>query len=216
MDADRSEPLIFTAWIREASRQIFAGAVGDAIMQDYWEQRNVHRSMVNVLKNSEGQGRWCAMTKAQTCDALLSASLEVALTDLEKRYGSQMSQWRWGQAHMALAEHRPFGKVAPLAKLFDIYVPSAGDAFTINAGRPSFRNEVEPFTNRHAAGLRALYDLSDLENSKFIHSTGQSGNLLSPLYSNFTQRWSKVAYLPMQTKRENVETGSLGTLKLLP
>lgn len=216
MDANRSEPLIFTAWVREASRQIFAGVVGDDIMQDYWEQRNVHRSMVNILKNSEGQGRWCALAKVQSCDALLASSLEVALTDLEKRYGANMSQWRWGEAHMAVAEHRPFSKVPQLAKLFEIQVASPGDAFTINAGRPSFRNEAEPFINRHAAGFRALYDLSNLENSRFIQSTGQSGNALSPLYSSFTQRWSEVAYLPMQTKRESVEKGSLGTLRLLP
>ncbi len=220
MDATRPEPLIFTAWIREASRHIFAGAVGDAIMQDYWEQRNVHRSMVNILKNTEGQGRWCGIAKAiaqrQPCEVLLLDSLEVALTDLETSYGKEMSQWRWGQAHRARSEHRPFGKVALLAKLFDIYVPTGGDAFTINAGRPSFRDEADPFGNRHAAGFRALYDLSDMENSRFIHSTGQSGNRLSPLYSNFTQRWSEVTYLPMQTKRENVEKNALGTLRLIP
>lgn len=222
MEADRLEPLIFTAWIREASRKIFADEVGDVMMQDYWEQRNVHRSMVNILENQKGQGSWCRLGKGaviarqQTCEELLSASLEAALIDLETRYGKDMSAWRWGQAHMAHSEHRPFGKVALLSNLFNIHTPSAGDTFTINAGRPSFRDEAEPFTNRHAAGLRAIYDLSELENSRFIHSTGQSGNLLSPLYSSFTQRWSEVAYLPMRTKRESVEKGQLGTLKLIP
>ncbi|HEV7618668.1 MAG TPA: penicillin acylase family protein, partial [Burkholderiaceae bacterium] len=59
MAADRSEPLIFNAWVREASRRIFADELGDALMKDYWKQRNVHLPMVNVLKNTDGQGKWC-------------------------------------------------------------------------------------------------------------------------------------------------------------
>ncbi|HEV7617394.1 MAG TPA: penicillin acylase family protein, partial [Burkholderiaceae bacterium] len=104
----------------------------------------------------------------------------------------------------------------PLARLFDIRVPTPGDAFTVNVGRNNLRDEAEPFANRHAASLRALYDLSDLENSLFIHSTGQSGNVFSPLYRNYVQRWSEVAYLPMKTDRLAVEKNKLGILTLSP
>ena len=221
MDADRFEPLLFNAWVREASRQIFADELGDVLMRDYWEQRNVHLSMVNVLKNTGGQNRWCAkVTNAalgqRACDDVLSASLEITLNDLETRYGSDMSKWRWGDAHVALSEHRPFGKIPLLSNIFDIRVASPGDTFTINVGRNNLRDEKQPFANRHAASLRALYDLSNLENSLFIHSTGQSGNVVSPLYRNYAQRWADVAYLPMKTRREDVEKGKLGSLTLNP
>ena len=43
-------------------------------------------------------------------------------------------------------------------------------------------DDAEPFANRHAASLRAIYDLSDLEKSLYIHSGGQSGNPLSEHY----------------------------------
>ena len=222
MDADRFEPLVFSAWTREASRRIFADELGDRLMNDYWEQRNVHRSMVNVLKDKDGQGRWChdvnaaASVKPQTCDELLSLALESALGDLEQRYGAHMTAWRWGDAHVAHSEHRPFGKVAPLAKLFDIRIASPGDTFTVNVGRNNLRDAKEPFASRHAASLRALYDLSDLENSEFIHSTGQSGNVFSPLYRDYARRWSDVGYLPMRTVRAEVEKNRIGTLTLSP
>jgi penicillin amidase len=222
MDADRSEPLIFNAWVREASRQIFADELGDALMHDYWEQRNVHQPMVNVLKNTDGQSRWCAdirnatPVRQQSCDDVLSASLETTLNDLETRYGSDMSTWRWGDAHVARSEHRPFGKIPLLAKIFDIRIATPGDTFTVNVGRHNLRDEKEPFANRHAASLRALYDLSNLEDSLFIHSTGQSGNVFSPLYRNYAQRWADVSYLPMKTKREEVEKQKLGSLTLTP
>lgn len=222
MARDRAAPLIYNAWMREASRLIFADELGDGLMRDYWSQRNVHQPMVDVLRDRNGEGSWCRNAAWQAnggprdCAGLLALALEQALDELERRHGKDMTRWRWGEAHVALSEHRPFGKVAPLAAFFDIRVPSAGDTDTINVGRYNLRDEKNPFTSRHAPGLRALYDLSNLENSRFIQSTGQSGNVLSPLYRNFSRRWAEVDYLPMQTRRASVEQGSLGTLSLHP
>jgi penicillin amidase len=222
MDANMTQPLIFHAWTREASRRIFADELGEALLKDYWEQRNIHQPMVNVLTNKEGQGRWCidvskpSTDKPQSCDDVLSVSLDEALADLERRYGSDMSQWRWGSAHMAHSEHRPFSKAEMLSRIFDIRIPAAGDNFTVNAARFSLRDDKEPFVTRHAASLRALYDLSEPENSRFMHSSGQSGNVLSPLYRNFAQRWVDVDYVPMKTVRAEVEKNKLGTLTLSP
>ena len=115
-----------------------------------------------------------------------------------------------------MSEHRPFGRQPLLAKLFDISVPSPGDTYTVDVGRNTLSNETAPFASRHAASLRAIYDLADLDKSVYIHSTGQSGNLLSPLYKNFTERWARVEYIPMSMKRSDALEGSLGTLKLLP
>jgi len=222
MLADRPEPLIFNAWTRELSRQIFADELGDELMNDYWEQRNVQASMVNVLKDVDGQSRWCrnindlAAKKPQSCADVLASSLDVALADLQKRYGTDMAAWRWGDAHQARSEHRPFSKVGLLAKIFDIRVASPGDTYTLDVGRYNLRDEAEPFVSHHAPSMRALYDLSNLENSRFMQSTGQSGNVLSPLYRNFNQRWAGVSYIPMQMKRESVEVNKLGVLTLTP
>jgi penicillin amidase len=221
MAADRFEPLVYNAWTRELSRALFARPLGDALMRDFWDQRNVHQPMVDALKTMDAGNLWCAGAQSPKgslprCADLLSTSLDTALADLRKRYGSDMKAWRWGDAHIALSEHRPFDKVPALAKYFDIAEPSPGDTYTVDVGRNNFRDDAAPFTNHHAPSLRALYDLSNLENSRFIHSTGQSGNLFSPLYRNFSQRWVDVQYLPMHTVRAEVERGALGTLTLAP
>ena len=49
-----------------------------------------------------------------------------------------------------------------------------------------------------------------------MHSTGQSGNRVSPLYANFVERWAAVRTVPMQTRRDAVEKGAMGTLSLQP
>jgi len=228
MSGDRPEPLIATAWLRELSRQIFADEIGEDLFREYWEYRNFQQAMLNVLRNKDGQSRWCVKVTGkdvqpvsrnqdnQACMALLPVALQLALDDLERRYGKDMRDWRWGMAHAAVSEHRPFGKAAGLSWLFNIDVPTSGDAFTVNAGRNNPRDENAPFGNHHGAGLRALYDLGNLENSRFMISTGQSGNLMSPLYGNLSKGWAKVEYLPMQTARDTVEKNQLGTLRLVP
>jgi penicillin amidase len=220
MDAGRFEPLVYNAWLRELSRQLFVRPLGEALMNDYWEQRNVHQPTVNALRTMDAGNLWCRGAQAEgelpRCIDLLSSSLDASLADLRRRYGDDMRAWRWGTAHEALSEHRPFSKMPILANFFNIRLASPGDTFTINVGRHNLRNEAAPFTNHHAASLRALYDLSNLENSRFIHSTGQSGNVFSPLYRNYSQRWVDVAYLPMRTVRAEVEKKKLGTLSLQP
>ena len=211
-----AEPLIVSAWLRELGRLIYADELGDLFDAEW-----AHRAefMHYVLADTGGQGHWCddVNTPAQeTCAEILPRALDLALADLKRRYGEDRTQWRWGDAHFALSEHRPFGRQAQLAKLFDIHVPTPGDTYTVNVGRNTLNKDAAPFASRHAASLRAIYDLADLDKSVYIHSTGQSGNLLSPLYKNFAGRWSRAEYIPMSMQRRDALVNSLGTLKLQP
>ncbi|MHB8667580.1 MAG: penicillin acylase family protein [Burkholderiales bacterium] len=216
MSAAGAEPLIVSAWLRELGRLIYADELGDQF-DGAWEHRA--RFMYNVLADTNGQGHWCdnVNTPAQeTCAELLPKALDLALADLRRRYGGDRKQWRWGTAHSAVSEHRPFTHQPLLAKFFDIRVPSPGDTYTIDVGRNRLADASAPFANHHAASLRAIYDLSDLDKSEYMHSTGQSGNVLSPLYRNFAGPWSRVEYIPMSMKRSDALNGSLGTLRLQP
>ena len=67
-----------------------------------------------------------------------------------------------------------------------------------------------------AATMVAIYDLADLEKSLYVHSGGQSGNLLSEHYKAFAQAWSRNEYIPMRAKRETLEKEAHQLLKLVP
>ena len=214
MSIDRPEPLIMTAWWRALARAIYADELGDAFDAN-WLQRPVF--IGNVLADKNGESRWCddvRTPKRETCDEVLSASLETALADLRKRYGSDMEGWKWGKAHLALHVHVPFDRSALLAPYFDISVPSPGGAFTVDVGRSRFNDEARPYASRHAPSLRAIYDLSRPDGSLFIHSGGQSGNPLSPGYRAFTRAWAAGEYIPMHTNRNRL-LAERGTRRLL-
>ena len=216
MAAERAEPLIAWAWWRELARALYADELGDAFNAN-WQSRAVFTNA--VLSGDADQARWCDDVRTpavETCEEILAVSLEAALADLRQRYGSNAASWRWGEAHIALHEHRPFGRQPLLARIFDISVPSPGDAYTVDVGRNNLNDEARPFANRHAPSLRAIYDLSDLEKSLYIHSGGQSGNILSPHYAAFTEAWAKNEYIPMRMERKTLEAEPHQTLRLTP
>ena len=216
MAADRPEPVIAWAWWRELTRALYSDELG-GVFRAQWSPRAVFVS--HVLARSGDHERWCDDTRTpgvETCDDLLAISLDQALKDLRERFGNDMTAWRWGAAHYARHEHRPFGRQPLLAPWFDIRVPTPGDGYTVNAGRLDFFDEQRPFANRHAASLRAIYDLADLEKSVFIHSGGQSGNVLSPHYSSFTKAWAKGEYVPMVSARAVLDAQSHRRLRLVP
>ena len=216
MAPERAEPLIAWAWWRELARAIYADEMGDAFRQN-WLSRA--RFMSGVLSGDVQRARWCdnvGTPAVETCEEVLAVSLDAALEDLKKRFGEDVSRWRWGEAHQARHEHRPFGRVPLLAKLFDISVDSPGDAYTVNVGRNNMYDEANPFANRHAASLRAIYDLSDLEKSLYIHSGGQSGNVLSEHYKAFAEAWAKNEYIPMHARRETLDKEPHDLLRLVP
>jgi len=216
MLADAPQPLLLHAWLREFTRLVYKDELGD-LFAGAWDQRSVF--MLNVLRNANGEARWCddvSTPMTETCDMQIARALSLAIRDLQRRYGDDMSKWRWGEAHIARSTHRPFSGKAVLGALFDITVPSPGDTYTINVGRNTIKDEQEPFANRHAPSLRAIYDLGDLDRSLFMHSTGQSGNRLSPHYNDLSKRWVCMEYLPMTMKRTDIDRGAIGTLRLTP
>jgi penicillin amidase len=216
MAAERAEPLIVIAWWREISRGLYADELGPAF-KTTWGMRAPFVS--HALTGRGGAARWCDDTRTahvETCDDILAAALERALDDLTRRYGADPARWRWGEAHFAWSEHRAFHRIRWLAPFFEIRVPAPGDSYTLNVGQTDFSDDAAPYAGRHAASLRAIYDLADVQASVFIHSAGQSGNPFSRHYRDFAGRWVRGEYLPMLTDRARIEAPGVERLVLAP
>ena len=77
-------------------------------------------------------------------------------------------------------------------------VEADGGFYTVNRGGPRLGGPPESrYENRHGPGFRAVYDLADLDNSRFMIATGQSGNPLSPFYGSLATRWRDGEYLKL-------------------
>ncbi len=209
MARDGPEPLLFEAWYAEFTRGLYADELGD-LFGDYWGFRPL--VVRNILQNSPA---WCddVRTEAkETCEAQIVAAFERALSATKERYGNNLDAWRWGEAHYADNDHPVLGDT-PLGGLFNITIPNGGGPFTVNAARFGIDGSFEQTAG---PGYRALYDLAELDRSQFMHTTGQSGNVFSAHYRDFTRRWRDVDYIVIPTNREEVEQEMIGTLRLEP
>jgi penicillin amidase len=215
MRAETVEPLIFTAWVRETVKGIWSDDLGPAFDRYFGEHA---MALIRVLQGRAHARDWCdnrGTPVRESCAMIVADALRAALADLERRYGSDRTQWTWGRAHFAYGEHRPFGLLPLIGSYFNVTIPSPGGDDTLNRGKMEF-GEEPPFANRYAASYRAIYDFADLDRSLYIQSTGQSGNPFSPFYRSFAHRWAKGEYIRIPTSREEIATIALGTWRLEP
>jgi penicillin G amidase len=215
MRSDLAEPLIFTAWERETVRAIYRDDLGGAF-ERFFSTRAL--ALTRLLEGRATSRDWCddrSTPSRETCDDVIAGALKIAMAELDKLYGADRTRWRWGSAHFASGEHRPFGLVPGIASFFNVEVPSPGDAYTLNRGMVEF-GEEPPFANRGGSTYRAIYDFADLDRSLYIQTTGQSGNPFSRYYRSFAERWAKVEYIEIATSREVIAKAALGTWNLTP
>ncbi len=195
MRADSAAPTIMEMWADELTRSLVGGKLGDVAFKSLYGKRNFRAAIEGILARDDAA--WCG---EKGCPTQASAALDRTLTRLEKTSGADISQWTWGRAHNAISAHKPFGNVPLLARFFDVRVPTGGDTYTVNVGQYWPNDEEAPFANRHAASMRTVFDLADLEKSQFIYQTGQSGSVFSSRYRDMSAEWAAVRYRPLQMR----------------
>jgi penicillin amidase len=194
MTREQAQPLIFTAWLRELARLIAGDELGP-LFASSWRLQPAF--IANVLRQDQ---RWCDdITTAETesCDLMVQRAFVSAMDKLIARFGNNPAAWRWGDAHVANLANRLLTRVPGLGALADIDLSTPGDDSTVNRGSTSIRDEADPYAHVHGPGLRAVYDLADLEKSRFIIAGGQSGNMLSRHYGDMARRWRDLGYVTL-------------------
>lgn len=207
MRADLAAPLIFAVWADELTRGLIEPKLGEDTFKAQYSKRNFRVLLEQVMHRS--QDWWCA---PQSCAQQSTAALDRALNRIVALQGKEPAYWRWGRDHVALSSHRPLGQVPILSEWFNVKIESDGDPFTVNVGQYWVGEKSLPFASRHAASMRAIYDLSNLENSVFIYQTGQSGLVWDTDYRNMRQAWAKGKYLALKTSTAQ----TVHVLKLSP
>ena len=177
MRADAAAPLIYSVWIDEFTRGVIGAKLGKEKFEALYGKRLFRNAVEGFLERDDAG--WCG---TGGCGAASSAALDRAIERVRQWQGDDVAAWNWGRAHPAISVHRPFSNVGALAPLFEVRTPTGGDPFTVNVGQYHLDKADAPFANRHAASLRAVYDLADLDRSVFVYQTGQSGNVFSSRY----------------------------------
>ena len=201
---NRPEPLIFTAWLMELNRAVLADKLGDQF-EDY--ARFDLRKVVALI--SDPRSTWCDDTATPTvedCKWQVGISFRNAVKKLADAYGTDPRKWRWGEAHQARFSHPVFDRIPILRDLVHNPIAADGDDTTVNRATPRVDFDSVVFPDVHGAGLRAVFDLADLDHSRFIIAGGQSGNPLSAHYGDQIERWRDGRYIELRGEGTDILT----------
>lgn len=200
LDRTRPEPLIYNNWLNKLN----AALLEDELGPEFGSFRRpktelVARILSGTAIASDPGLNWCddiRTPQAESCAQILASSLDDSLAEIGATYGDDMSAWRWGDVHRATLPHPILSRIQLLSDIFDISVETDGGAETVKRAGMSFNGPIDKrFNDRHGAGYRAVYDLANPNNSRFMIATGQSANPLSPHYGSFAERWRDGEYV---------------------
>jgi penicillin amidase len=215
MERDTPLPLIYYAWHRSLAKHVYADELGKRF-NSFWHLRA--EFLFNVFNNKSGQASWCDNTTTptiETCNEVAILAFDDAMAELKLTYGENWQEWRWDQAHISRHKHTPFTNISWLRDIFDVTTPVTGGPYTVQVNNLTIASNT-PYQAVNGASYRAIYDLSNLDNSVYIYPVGQSGNVLSPYYDHLIDDWSNGRYFTISTDLNWVRENSIGTLNLVP
>jgi len=206
MAADRSEPLIYTAWLRQAVKRIAADEMGEEFSA-YWRPRPAFVDYVLTRG-----AHWC---NDGDCGDEMRDALSDALAEITAVLGEDMTAWKWGDLHKARFDHRIFSQVPLVGVYGNLSIPTGGGDNTVGRGMTAGTGE-DPYAHIHGAGYKAVYDLGDLANSRFMIPAGQSGNPFSTHYADLLEPWRDGKYFRIAGSSESLAAAGYTRLTLVP
>lgn len=156
-------------------------------------------------------------------DAMLAAAIEATTVQLTQQLGNDVAAWRWGDLHTATFRNATLGSsgIGLIEALFNRGpVGVSGGSAVVNATGWDLR--YDPLTGQFdytvtsVPSERAIYDLGNWDESRTMHTTGQSGHPFHPHYDDMIDPWAQVKYHPLRWTREAVNGAAAATMVLLP
>lgn len=216
MTGGTPEPLIIAAWDKAFEKRLYEDDLGP-LFKELWRPRSNFLNRI-LHDNPESAEQWCddrRTRRVETCYQQSERALADALHGLQSAYGANVQKWRWDQALRVTQKHRPMSEVSVLKQWFEIVIPRGGGPNSPNVAHFNLSDE-NTYTSTLGPSYRAIYDLSNLDNSRYIIPTGQSGHPLSRHYRDFAPLWADTRYIKIKTKRDSLNAEGAKFLHLIP
>ena len=138
-----------------------------------------------------------------------------AVASIERDFGGLEGDWGWKDVHTVEHNH-PFGRVASLRSYFNV------GPFPVHGTREVINNLMFNYDStgyyRVTAGpsTRRVIDFSNLDESRSILPTGQSGNPFSPHYQDQAELYVQGKFRKMLMDEGSIRENSESLLILKP
>ncbi|HEX6684837.1 MAG TPA: penicillin acylase family protein [Candidatus Limnocylindrales bacterium] len=149
-------------------------------------------------------------------DDTLARAVADAVKELSDLLGENPKEWTWGELHTLTPTHATFGSsgIGPLEWLFNgPEVATGGGTSIVNAngwhaGR-SYEVDAVP-------SMRMIVDLNNVNESRWIQLTGNSGHAFHDNYDDQLELWRTGQTIPFRFEKATIEREKVRTLTLRP
>jgi penicillin G amidase len=213
-NADFAAAAVYQAFWRHLLKNTF----NDELPERYWPVGG-NRWFEVMRRLDVGSTWWDDQSTAEVVESredILKKSFSDGVAELEGLLGTDPAAWKWGDIHTANFHNGTLGEsgVAPIEDLFNRNsFPVSGGSSIVNA---TSWNAAEGYDVTTLPSMRAIYDLSNLNNSITVHTTGQSGHAYHPHYIDMAPLWANVEYYPMLWEQGAIQRQADGHLVLRP
>ena len=197
LDASSVEAGIYVAWERRITANLYDLMVPDAA-RPYIRSAPM-RKQIEWLTYPPGEfGR----DPVSGRDALLIRSLEEVVEGLRMNFGSDMSDWRYGQVgykHILLRHPLSAAVNEGMRERLEVGpFPRGGYGYTLLATGGG-DNQTS------GASFRIIVDTSDWDRTVGMNNPGQSGNPDDPHYDDLFELWATDRFHPVFYSRDKIE-----------
>lgn len=212
--ADSAAAAFFNSTVRHLLRRAFDELPADRMLgadDRSWE-------ILRSLLATPGSPWWDdkTTTRVESMTDILAAAMEDAVAELTDRLGADPAAWRWGDLHTLTLRSEPFGRsgIGPVEWLLNRGpVPAAGGGDVVNAtswsGGAGYEVDFAP-------SMRMIVDLSDLDESRWVQLTGNSGHAFHANYTDQVELWRTGQDTPMRWTRAGIEATAEHVLTFEP
>jgi penicillin amidase len=127
----------------------------------------------------------------ETRDQVLRQAMIEARLDLTRRLSKDTDDWEWGRLHQVPMSHEVFGGEGVPDLVLAIFSegPHAtpGGSSLVNAN--NWDAGTDSYRVTSAPSMRMVVDLADLDASRWVNQTGNSGHPFHANYTDQTQVW---------------------------
>jgi len=211
------EATMYHRWIYFFLSKTLKDELGQGLFEDLLETHLVKR-LIAPLSVNETSVWWDDKTTKETIETkrdIVNISFREAMEALENTLGEDLGSWTWDRVH-TLEHGHPIGEIDALRPFFNV------GPFPVTGTREVINNMAFPYTedgvHKVSSGpsTRRVIDFSDVENSKSILPTGQSGNPFSKHYNDQAEMFVNDEFRKMMMNEAEIKQASESVLILEP
>jgi penicillin amidase len=149
-------------------------------------------------------------------DDILLAAMTGARREITSLMSRDTDGWQWGKLHQVRLESPTLGQsgIGAVERIFNRgHYPVGGGPAVVDAMGYDDRLGYSVTT---APTMRMLVDLGDLDDSRWVNQSGESGHAYSPNYDDQTALWATNRMWPFVSSRTAVEAATTNRLELVP